>query len=234
MFLSCLHITKKHDGEDDLYFSKSDFCFPTIGLDKIEFLQSHENQEIYQKAFELIEHYFGVEEDDPQLVPSVDDSQQQYIFQPTEAPMEGFQLWARIFKTIRESRLHYSFQVVERDVGRRPFVLKSNYSWFIREVLMLCSGRESCGLTPCSTLCCFLWGLYVKHILSSAADLSLLHKVKHIFFFFPVFDLKWTCSIWNALELNALLFCSFCAGGRGAESSVHLFFFLFDDKYSAI
>nr|4U2X_D Chain D, Importin subunit alpha-6 [Homo sapiens]4U2X_E Chain E, Importin subunit alpha-6 [Homo sapiens]4U2X_F Chain F, Importin subunit alpha-6 [Homo sapiens] len=29
------------------------------GLDKIEFLQSHENQEIYQKAFDLIEHYFG-------------------------------------------------------------------------------------------------------------------------------------------------------------------------------
>ncbi|XP_063312195.1 importin subunit alpha-7 [Pelobates fuscus] len=62
------------------------------GLDKIEFLQSHENQEIYQKAFELIEHYFGVEEDDPQLVPSVDEAQQQYIFQQTEAPMEGFQL----------------------------------------------------------------------------------------------------------------------------------------------
>ncbi|XP_040192990.1 importin subunit alpha-7 isoform X1 [Rana temporaria] len=62
------------------------------GLDKIEFLQSHENQEIYQKAFELIEHYFGVEDDDPQLVPSVDEAQQQFIFQQTEAPMEGFQL----------------------------------------------------------------------------------------------------------------------------------------------
>uniref|UniRef100_A0A8C1YJE1 Importin subunit alpha n=1 Tax=Cyprinus carpio TaxID=7962 RepID=A0A8C1YJE1_CYPCA len=34
------------------------------GLDKIEFLQSHENQEIYQKAFDLIEHYFGVEDED--------------------------------------------------------------------------------------------------------------------------------------------------------------------------
>ncbi|CAI9536435.1 unnamed protein product [Staurois parvus] len=62
------------------------------GLDKIEFLQSHENQEIYQKAFELIEHYFGVEDDDPQLVPSVDEAPQQFIFQQTEAPMEGFQL----------------------------------------------------------------------------------------------------------------------------------------------
>jgi hypothetical protein len=32
------------------------------GLDKIEYLQSHENIEIYQKAFHLIETYFGVDE----------------------------------------------------------------------------------------------------------------------------------------------------------------------------
>lgn len=62
------------------------------GLDKIEFLQSHENQEIYQKAFDLIEHYFGVEEDDPSIVPQVDESQQQYVFQQQEGPVEGFQL----------------------------------------------------------------------------------------------------------------------------------------------
>jgi len=34
------------------------------GLDKIEYLQSHENIEIYQKAFHLIETYFGVDEED--------------------------------------------------------------------------------------------------------------------------------------------------------------------------
>ncbi|XP_015204139.1 importin subunit alpha-7 isoform X1 [Lepisosteus oculatus] len=62
------------------------------GLDKIEFLQSHENQEIYQKAFDLIEHYFGVEEEDASLAPQVDASQQQYLFPQQEAPMEGFQL----------------------------------------------------------------------------------------------------------------------------------------------
>ncbi|XP_060546248.1 importin subunit alpha-5 isoform X2 [Pantherophis guttatus] len=62
------------------------------GLDKIEFLQSHENQEIYQKAFDLIEHYFGTEEEDSNIVPQVDIGQQQYIFQQCEAPMEGFQL----------------------------------------------------------------------------------------------------------------------------------------------
>ncbi|XP_064408226.1 importin subunit alpha-7 isoform X2 [Latimeria chalumnae] len=62
------------------------------GLDKIEFLQSHENQEIYQKAFDLIEHYFGVEEEDANIAPQVDENQQQFIFQQPEAPMEGFQL----------------------------------------------------------------------------------------------------------------------------------------------
>ncbi|MGH0183770.1 UNVERIFIED_CONTAM: hypothetical protein FKN15_012927 [Acipenser sinensis] len=62
------------------------------GLDKIEFLQSHENQDIYQKAFDLIEHYFGVDEEDPSLAPQVDDNQQQFLFPQQEAPMEGFQL----------------------------------------------------------------------------------------------------------------------------------------------
>ncbi|XP_048209921.1 importin subunit alpha-6 isoform X3 [Perognathus longimembris pacificus] len=62
------------------------------GLDKIEFLQSHENQEIYQKAFDLIEHYFGVEDDDSSIVPQVDENQQQFVFQQQEAPMEGFHL----------------------------------------------------------------------------------------------------------------------------------------------
>ncbi|XP_016345667.1 importin subunit alpha-7-like [Sinocyclocheilus anshuiensis] len=62
------------------------------GLDKIEFLQSHENQEIYQKAFDLIEHYFGAEEEDASLAPQVDENQQQFLFPQQEAPMDGFQL----------------------------------------------------------------------------------------------------------------------------------------------
>ncbi|KAJ6655261.1 hypothetical protein lerEdw1_005605, partial [Lerista edwardsae] len=62
------------------------------GLDKIEILQSHENQEIYQKAFDLIEHYFGVEEEDANIAPQVDENEQQFLFQQQEAPMEGFQL----------------------------------------------------------------------------------------------------------------------------------------------
>ena len=42
------------------------------GLDKIEFLQSHENLDIYRKAFDIIERYFGSEEDDSRIAPSVD------------------------------------------------------------------------------------------------------------------------------------------------------------------
>lgn len=78
----CTHIHTQRD------FS----LFFVLGLDKIEFLQSHENQEIYQKAFDLIEHYFGTEDEDSSIAPQVDLSQQQYIFQQCEAPMEGFQL----------------------------------------------------------------------------------------------------------------------------------------------
>ncbi|XP_066555276.1 importin subunit alpha-5 [Amia ocellicauda] len=71
------------------------YCAPieeAYGLDKIEFLQGHENQEIYQKAFDLIEHYFNPDDEDASIAPSVDLQQQQYIFQQCEAPMEGFQL----------------------------------------------------------------------------------------------------------------------------------------------
>lgn len=62
------------------------------GLDKLEFLQGHENQEIYQKAFDLIERYFNTDDEDPSLAPAVDLQQQQFLFQQCEAPMDGFQL----------------------------------------------------------------------------------------------------------------------------------------------
>lgn len=52
------------------------------GLDKIEFLQSHENMEIYQKAFDIIENYFGAEEEDDKITPSVDPSHAQFNFNP--------------------------------------------------------------------------------------------------------------------------------------------------------
>jgi importin subunit alpha-6/7 len=61
-------------------------------LDKIEFLQSHENMEIYQKAFDIIEHYFGSEEEDTRVAPSVNPQASQFQFGAAEqnTPMGGF------------------------------------------------------------------------------------------------------------------------------------------------
>lgn len=50
------------------------------GLDKIEYLQSHENPEIYQRAFNLIEKYFGNDDTDTNIDPVVDATNQQYQF----------------------------------------------------------------------------------------------------------------------------------------------------------
>lgn len=59
-------------------------------MDKIEFLQSHENKEIYQKAFYIIEQYFGSEEEDSRVAPSTQNNQ--YQFNPDQSvPMGGFQ-----------------------------------------------------------------------------------------------------------------------------------------------
>ena len=41
------------------------------GLDKIEFLQGHQNEKIYKKTFQIIETYFSQEEDDTGLMPQV-------------------------------------------------------------------------------------------------------------------------------------------------------------------
>uniref|UniRef100_A0A8C5G761 Importin subunit alpha n=1 Tax=Gouania willdenowi TaxID=441366 RepID=A0A8C5G761_GOUWI len=62
------------------------------GLDKLEFLQGHDNQDIYQKAFDLIERFFNTDDEDQALAPAVDLQQQQFLFQQCEAPMDGFQL----------------------------------------------------------------------------------------------------------------------------------------------
>jgi len=50
------------------------------GLDKIEFLQSHENPEIYQRAYNMIEKFFGNEDTDTNIDPVVDANNQQYQF----------------------------------------------------------------------------------------------------------------------------------------------------------
>lgn len=59
------------------------------GLDKIEFLQSHEIKEIYQKSFFIIEQYFGSEEEDTRVAPSSDNNQYQFSADQS-VPMGGY------------------------------------------------------------------------------------------------------------------------------------------------
>jgi importin subunit alpha-1 len=47
-------IVKEYGGQN-VYALQVEECF---GLDKIEHLQEHENEEIYHKAYEMIETYF--------------------------------------------------------------------------------------------------------------------------------------------------------------------------------
>lgn len=55
-------------GAQNVYAFKIEECG---GLDKIEYLQSHQNEKIYKKAFHIIEQYFSSEEEDTGLMPEV-------------------------------------------------------------------------------------------------------------------------------------------------------------------
>ncbi|XP_064456274.1 importin subunit alpha-3-like [Ornithodoros turicata] len=60
------------------------------GLDKIEALQNHENEDIYKLAYEIIDQYFSDDVDeDPTLMPQA--SEEGYQFDPNAAiPTDGF------------------------------------------------------------------------------------------------------------------------------------------------
>lgn len=65
--------------------------FEITGLDKIEFLQSHENMDIYHKVYDMIEDYFGSEEEDVNVAPAVDpNAPQQFQFNPAQPPAFDF------------------------------------------------------------------------------------------------------------------------------------------------
>ena len=71
----------------NIYAHKIEECY---GLDKIEFLQSHENMEIYQKAFDIIEQYFGSDEDDPNLIPDIEPRKNHFHFNPNHDARYNF------------------------------------------------------------------------------------------------------------------------------------------------
>ena len=67
-------------------------CF--VGLDKIEYLQQHDNEDIYRKAYEIIQVYFRDEEEDGEDIDIAPDSTtDHYAFgNPVQAPENGFAL----------------------------------------------------------------------------------------------------------------------------------------------
>ena len=59
------------------------------GLDKIENLQNHDNNEIYEKAVKILERYWAEEDDEQNIQDNGDGSQQGFSFvdnQPTLPP----------------------------------------------------------------------------------------------------------------------------------------------------
>ncbi|ELU00208.1 hypothetical protein CAPTEDRAFT_220826 [Capitella teleta] len=79
---------RKLNGGTNPYSVLVEECF---GLDKIEYLQNHDNQDIYQKAFDIIERYFGSEEEDSKLAPRIDENEAQFQFEAADnPPQEGF------------------------------------------------------------------------------------------------------------------------------------------------
>jgi len=50
------------------------------GLDSIESLQAHDNQDIYQKVYDIIDHYFSTEDEDVTIMPDVDTDAKQFTF----------------------------------------------------------------------------------------------------------------------------------------------------------
>lgn len=64
--------------------------FKLSGLDKIEFLQSHQNKEIYEKVFNIIQTYFSNDEEDVAVAPSAENNQFQFNADQS-VPMDGYQ-----------------------------------------------------------------------------------------------------------------------------------------------
>lgn len=61
------------------------------GMEKIHDLQIHDNQDIYKKAYSIIDKYFGEEEEDAELAPQIDSATGAFTFQTNvNVPQGGF------------------------------------------------------------------------------------------------------------------------------------------------
>ena len=62
------------------------------GLDKIESLQNHENEDIYKLAYEIIDQYFSSGEglDDEAIAPNTAESGFQFNANGAQPPQDGF------------------------------------------------------------------------------------------------------------------------------------------------
>jgi importin subunit alpha-6/7 len=65
------------------------FIVVVLGLDKIEFLQTHEKTEIYERAFSILQEYYGNDEEDAGVAPSTQNNEFQFTNQPVTD--SGFQ-----------------------------------------------------------------------------------------------------------------------------------------------
>jgi importin subunit alpha-2 len=71
----------KENGGSNKYADFVEECHGGQGLDNIETLQRHDNEEIYAKAVAILQNYFdSVEEDDATLAPQVDANANQFQF----------------------------------------------------------------------------------------------------------------------------------------------------------
>lgn len=60
-----------------------------LGLDKIEFLQTHEKTEIYERAYSILQEYYGNDEEDAGVAPTTQNNEFQFTNQPVNDT--GFQ-----------------------------------------------------------------------------------------------------------------------------------------------
>uniref|UniRef100_A0AAG5CZX7 Importin subunit alpha n=1 Tax=Anopheles atroparvus TaxID=41427 RepID=A0AAG5CZX7_ANOAO len=77
----------QHHTKPNPYAVMIEECY---GLDKLEFLQSHQNNDIYEKAFSIIQKFFSNDDEDLAVAPSTENNQFQFGADQS-VPMDGFQ-----------------------------------------------------------------------------------------------------------------------------------------------